>query len=71
MGNVEFIKKLGVVTTTSTETEIVADGKIFPKYSWFRYFLLAQGDRAKGEMLMQDNESTEFLHKHHPFSVGK
>ena len=64
-------KKLGVVTASSTETKIVADGEIFPKCSWFRYFRMAQGDSAKEDMLMQDNESAIILHKHHPFSVGK
>ena len=34
-------KKLGFITTSSIETEIVADGKIFPKCSWFRHFRLA------------------------------
>ena len=48
--------KLGLVTTSSTKTEVVADGECFPKCSWFRYFRLAQGDEAKGDMLMQDNE---------------
>ena len=64
-------KKLGLVTTISTETEIVADGKRFPKCAWFRYFRLAQGDEAKEDSLMQVNEPCTLLHKNHPFSVGK
>ena len=32
------LKKLSLVTISSTETEVVADRKRFPKYSWFRYF---------------------------------
>ena len=48
--------KLGIVTTSSTETEIVADGEIFPKCSWFRCFRPAQVDSAKEDELMQDNE---------------
>ena len=30
-------KKLGLVTISSTETEIVSTGKRFPKCTWFRY----------------------------------
>ena len=64
-------KKLGVVTVNSTDTEIVADGERFPKNIWFGHFRLAQGDIAKEDMLMQDDESSTSLHKHHPFSMGK
>ena len=56
-------KKLGFVTTSSTEPEIVADEERFPKFSWFRYFRLAQVDSAKEDMIMQDNESCMLLHK--------
>ena len=64
-------KKLGLVTTSSTETEVVADGERFPKCAWFRCFRLAPGDEAKEDILMQDNQSCMLLHKNHPFSVGK
>ena len=55
-------KNLGVVTISSTETEIVDDRERFPKCSWFRCFRLAQGDSAKEDTLMQDNESTISIH---------
>ena len=42
-------KKLGLVTTISTETDIVADGERFSKCSWFMHFRLLQGDEAKEE----------------------
>ena len=35
-------KKLGLVTVSYTETEVVSDGEQFPKCSWFRCFRLAQ-----------------------------
>ena len=43
-------------------------GKV-PKFSWFRHFRLVQWNSAKEDIMMQDNESTISLHKHHPFSV--
>ena len=41
------LKKLGLVTTSSTEKEIVSNGERFPKCTWFRCFRLAQGDSDK------------------------
>ena len=35
---INISKKLGLVTASSIETEVVADGERFPKYRWFRYF---------------------------------
>ena len=35
-------KKLGLVTISSTETEVVSTGECMPKCTWFRYFRLAQ-----------------------------
>ena len=64
-------KKLVVVALGSTETEIVEDGERFPTFSWFRYFLLAQSDITKEDVLMQDNESTISIRRHHPCSMGK
>ena len=64
-------KKPGLVTTSSTETEVVSNGERFPNFSWFRHFRLAQGDEAKEDVLIQDNQSCMLLHKNHPFSVGK
>ena len=34
-------KKLVLVKTSSTETEVVSSGESFLKYTWFRYFRLA------------------------------
>ena len=64
-------KKLGLVTTIYTETEVVTHGKRFHKCSWFRYFRLAQVDEAKEDMLMQYNESCALLHKNFYFSFAK
>ena len=64
-------KKLGLVPTSSTETEVLAGGDLFPKCGWFRCFRIAQGSLEKEDMLMQDNQSCIVLHKHHHFSVGK
>ena len=64
-------KKLGIVTTSSTETEIVSTGERLPKCTWFRYFRIAQGDSATEDILMQDNKSAILLQKNWPFSTGK
>ena len=64
-------KKLGVVTNSSTEIEIVSTRERFPKCTWFRYFRIAQGDEAKEDLLMQDNESTILMHKNYLFSNKK
>ena len=69
-GMINVSKKLGLVTLSSTETEVVADGERIPKCAWFRYFRLAQGDEAKEDALMQDNKSCVQPHKNHPFLVG-
>ena len=63
--------KLGLVATSYTETEIVADGERFPKCSWFRHFRLAQDNEVKDDVLMQDNECCALLNMHHPFYVRK
>ena len=64
-------KKLGLAATSSTETEIVANGERFPKCTWFRHFRLAQEDDAKEDTLMQDDESCMLLHENHPVLVCK
>jgi hypothetical protein len=64
-------KKLGVVTTSSTETEIVSTGERLPKCTWFRYFRLAQGESDKEDILMQDNKSAIILQKNYPYSTRK
>ena len=38
---INVLKKLGLVATILTETEIVASGERFPKCIWSRYFRLA------------------------------
>ena len=40
-------KKLGLVTASSTETEVVSAGEHFPKCTWFRCFRMAQEDTMK------------------------
>ena len=64
-------KKLGLVTNSSTETEIVATGERLPKCTWFRYFRIEQGEPVKEDLLMQDNKSCMLLQKNGQFSVGK
>lgn len=64
-------KKLGVVTTSSTETEIVSTGERLPKCTWFRYFRLAQGEEEKEDILLQDNKSAITLQKRWPYSTRK
>ena len=68
---ISVAKKLGIVTTSSTETEIVSTGERMPKCTWFRYFRIAQGDSATEDILMQDNKSAILLQKNWPFSTGK
>ena len=64
-------KKLGVVTTSSIKTKVVAKGERFPKCIWFRYFRLIQGDRTKEDVLTQDNQLSILLYKNFLFSTGK
>ena len=54
-------KKLSLVTTSSTETEVVSSGERFPKYIWFRYFRLAQDPDNKENILFQDKKSAILL----------
>ena len=70
-GIMNVSKKLGVVTTSSMKTKVVATGEWFLKCAWFRYFRLVQSNEAKEDILMQDNQSSILLHKNHPFSVKK
>ena len=62
---------MGVVTNSSTETEIVSTGKRFSKCISFRYFHLAQGDDIKEDILMQDNISAITLQKNYLYSTRK
>ena len=64
-------KKMGLVTISSTETEIVSTGERMPKCTWFRYFRIAQGDSPTEDTLMQDNKSAILLQKNWPFSTRK
>ena len=68
---IKISKKLGLVTTSSTEAELVSTGERFPKCAWFHYFRTAQGDAAKEDLLFQDDESQTLLRKNYPFSIGK
>ena len=64
-------KNLGIVTNSSTKTEIVSTGERMPKCTWFRYFREAQGETPKEDILMQDNKNCILLQKNWPFSTGK
>ena len=68
---INVAKKLGLVTISSTETEVVATGERLPKCTWFRYFRIAQGGSTTEDILMQDNKSAILLQKNWPFSTGK
>ena len=64
-------KKLELVTTSSTETEVALPREMFPKCGWFHFFRLARRYSVKEDLLIQDNDSCMALHKHHPFSIGR
>ena len=64
-------KKLGLVTVSSTETEIVSTGERMPKCTWFRYFRLVQGDSPEEDILMQDNKSAILLRRIGLIQLGK
>ena len=64
-------KKLSLVTTSSTEIEVVSSRERFLKHTQFRYFYLIQGNNTKEDILFQDNKSYMQLCKNYPFSVGK
>jgi hypothetical protein len=68
---INISKKLGLVTNSSTETEIVSTGERMPKCTWFRYFRIEQGEPIVEDLLMQDNKSMILLQKNGIFSVGK
>ena len=68
---INISKKIGLVTNSSTETEIVSTGERMPKCTWFRYFRIEQGEPIVEDLLMQDNKSTMLLQKNGLFSVGK
>ena len=50
---------------------MVSNSERFPKFVWFRYFRLAQGDDDKEETLLRDNRMHVLSHKNYPVSVGK
>ena len=64
-------KKLGCITISSTETEVVSNGERFHKCTWFRYFRIGQGEDPEEDLLFQDNTSCIRLHKNYPFSTRK
>ena len=64
-------KKLGLVTNSSTETEIVTIGKRLPKCTWSRHFRIEHGEPVREYLLMQDNKSCMLLQKNCQFSVEK
>lgn len=70
-GMMSASRNLGLFDASSTGTKAVADGKFFPKFSWFRHFRLAQGDQEKEDLLFQYDQNCVILHKHHLFSEGK
>ena len=49
-------KKLGVVTLSSTETEIVSTGERLPKWTWPRYSRMTQGEQPREGMGAQEGD---------------
>ena len=68
---INVAKKIGLVTSSSTETEIVSTGERINKCTWFRYMREAQGEQVREDLLLQDNKSCILLQKNYPFSVKK
>ena len=68
---VNVSKKLGVVTTSCTETEVMSNGERFLKCTWFQCFRIAQGEEGKEDESLQDNKSCILLHKNYPFLQTK
>lgn len=64
-------KRLGVATTSSTETEVVSTGEGLPKCTWFQNFRIAQGGEESEDVLMHDNKSVILLQKNYPYSMRK
>ena len=64
-------KNLGLVTTSSTEKEVVSKGERFPKFTWFSYFRITQGDEDKEDLLYQYDTNYVLSHKKCPLSIGK
>ena len=60
-------QKLGLNTTSLTKPEAVSTGRRIPKYTWFGYFRLAQGDKLIKDRLIKDNRSAILLRKNWPF----
>ena len=48
---INMSKKLGHVSNSSTETEVVSNGESFPRCTWFRYFCIAQDNKVKEDTL--------------------
>ena len=44
-------KKIGCVTISSTDTEVVSNGKRFPKHTWFRCFRIGQDEYLEEDLL--------------------
>ena len=69
---INMVKKIGLVMSSLTETEIVSTSeRIINQCTWFRYLQEAQGERVREDLLMQDNKSCILLQKSYPFSVKK
>ena len=64
-------KKLGINTTSSTETEVVSTGERLPKCTWLRYFRAEQGGSEKEGALLQGSKSAIILQSRYPYSTGK
>jgi hypothetical protein len=58
-------------TRSSTETDIVGADDFMPAICWTRYFMKAQGDGVKDNVLFQDNKSSILLEKNGKASSSK
>ena len=64
-------KKLGLITSSSTETEVVSNNREkFHNCTWFRYFTFAQVKDAKEYFLFHDRKSFIEALKNYHFSIG-
>ena len=64
-------KKQKIMTSSSTEAELVGISDALPKILWCRYFMKAQGCIVEDVYVYQDNQSTILLENNGMKSVGK
>ena len=63
--------KQKIMTSSSTEAELVGVADALPKHLWCRYFMEAQGCLVEDVFVYQDNQSAILLERNGFKSVGK